>query len=111
LCRQWAGDDGALDALTLDPHLEQKLRDSVQDTPAGAQLVLEPGEGRCVLQAIAEEAERMTTLGQIPLLLCASAVRLPLRRLCERTLPSLALLAYNEIAPRTEVRAVGQVAL
>ena len=49
LCRQWAGDDGALDALTLDPHLELKLRDSVQDTPAGAQLVLEPGEGRRVL--------------------------------------------------------------
>jgi hypothetical protein len=60
---------------------------------------LEPGKGRRVLQAIADGAERMT------------AVRLSLRRLCERTLPSLALRAYNGITPRTEVRAVGQIAV
>ena len=53
----------------------------------------------------------MTAMGQMPVLLCASPVRLPLKRLSERTLPSLAVLAYNEIAPRTDVRAVGQVAL
>ncbi len=109
LCRQWAGEDGALDALTLDPHLEQRLRDSVQETVAGAQLVMEPGEARRILGAISEAAERMAALGQMPVILCASAVRLPLRRLTERTLPSLAVLAYNEIAPRAEVRAVGQV--
>ncbi len=111
LCRQWCGEDGVLEALTLDPHLEQRLRDAVQDTVAGAQLVLEPGEARLVLDAVARSAERMTALGQMPVLLCASAVRLPLRRLTERTLPSLAILAYNEVAPRTEVRAVGQVTL
>ena len=111
LCRQFAGEDGALETLTLDPDLEQRLRDSVQETATGAQLLLEPGEARTVLNAIAGQAERMTAMGQLPVLLCASAVRLPLRRLCERTLPSLALLAYNEIAPRTDVRAVAQVAL
>ncbi len=111
LCRQFAGEDGALETLTLDPDLEQRLRDAVQDTATGAQLILEPGEARTVLNAIAGQAERMTAMGQIPVLLCASAVRLPLRRLCERTLPSLALLAYNEVAPRTDVRAVAQVAV
>lgn len=111
LCRQWAGEDGALEALTLDPHLEQRLQSSVQETAAGAQLVMEPGEARRVLDAIVQSAERMTAMGQMPVLLCASAVRLPLRRLCERTFPSLAVLAYNEIAPRTDVRAVGQVAV
>ena len=111
VCRQWAGDDGALDTLTLDPMLEQRLRESVQETAAGAQLVMEPGAARVVLQAIAHSAERMTAMGQAPILLCASAVRLPLRRLCERTLPGVVVLAYNEIAPRVEVRAVAQVAL
>ena len=77
----------------------------------GAKLVMEPGEARRVLDAIAQAAERMAAFGQMPVLLCASAVRLPLKRLTERTLPSLAVLAYNEVAPRTEVRAVGQVAL
>jgi flagellar biosynthesis protein FlhA len=109
ICRQWAGDDGALEALTLDPLLEQRLRDAVQETAVGAQLVMEPGEARRVLDAIAQGAERMTALGQMPVLICASAVRLPLKRLLERTLPSLAVLAYNEIAPRLDVRAVGQV--
>ncbi len=66
--------------LTLDTHREQKLRHSVHDTPAGAQLVLEPGEGSRVLQAIADKAERMTAMGQIFVLLYASAVRLPLSR-------------------------------
>ena len=53
----------------------------------------------------------MTALGRSPVLLCASAVRLPLRRLCEYTLPSLALLVYNEIVPRVKVRTAGQAAV
>jgi flagellar biosynthesis protein FlhA len=91
--------------------IEQRLQNSVQETAAGAQLVMEPGEARKGLEGIAGQAEHMTAMGQMPVLLCSSPVRLPLRRLCERTLPSLAVLAYNEIAPRTDVRAVGQVSL
>jgi flagellar biosynthesis component FlhA len=89
-CR--AVEDGALDPLTLNP----SLRISNKTARQGARIQQAPSRPS---QAIADGAERMT------------AVRLPLRRLCERTLPSLALLAYNEIAPRTKVRAVGQVAV
>ena len=54
--------------------------------------------------------ERMIALGyQQPVLLCMSALRLPLRRLTERSLPNLVILSYNEIVPNTEVRAVGAV--
>ena len=53
----------------------------------------------------------MLALGyQQPVLICMAALRLPLRRLTERTLPQLVILSYNEIVPNTEVRAVGAVA-
>jgi chromosome segregation and condensation protein ScpB len=34
-----------------------------------------------------------------------------LKRLTERSLPTLAILAYSEVVPRVEVRAVGSVSV
>ena len=111
ICRQYADEStGALQTLTLDPSLEQMLMETV--TPGVPQLMLEPMQGRRLVQALKEQVERMLALGyQQPVLVCMAALRLPLRRLTERTLPQLVILSYNEIVPGTEVRAIGAVAL
>jgi flagellar biosynthesis protein FlhA len=47
--------------------------------------------------------------GYAPILLCSSQIRLALKRLTERNLPNLTVLAYNEIVPRLDVRLVGTI--
>jgi flagellar biosynthesis protein FlhA len=42
-------------------------------------------------------------------LLCSARVRRHLRRLCEQTLPTLAVCSYNEIVPGIRVETVGVV--
>ncbi|MDQ2798646.1 MAG: flagellar biosynthesis protein FlhA [Armatimonadota bacterium] len=109
ICRQYVDEaSGALQTLTLDPNLEQQLLESI--TPGMPNMALEPSVTRQLIQNLGQQMERMIALGyQQPVLLCMSALRLPLRRLTERSLPNLVILSYNEIVPNTEVRAVGAV--
>ena len=109
ICRQYVDDaSGALQTLTLDPNLEQQLLESI--APGLPNLALEPSFSRQLIQNLNQQIERMIALGyQQPVLLCMSSLRLPLRRLTERSLPNLVILSYNEIVPNTEVRAVGMV--
>ena len=109
ICRQYVDDaSGALQTLTLDPALEQMLVENM--TPGMPNLTLEPSVSRQFIQNLSAQMEGMIALGfQQPVLICMSALRLPLRRLTERSLPNLVILSYNEIVSNTEVRAVGAV--
>ncbi|BDI32699.1 flagellar biosynthesis protein FlhA [Capsulimonas corticalis] len=109
ICRQYVDESsGTLHALTLDPQLEQTLMEAV--VPGSPALSLEPSVAREFLRSLGQHVERMAALGyQQPLLICMAALRLPLRRLTERSLPQLVILSYHEIVPNTDVRAVGSV--
>jgi flagellar biosynthesis protein FlhA len=111
ICKQQEDESGVLQVLTLDPPLEQALRESVQITPSGVALAIDPTTASALVNALKQEIERAGEQGYAPLLLCSSQIRLPLKRLTERNLPALAILAYSEIVPNIEVRAVGSVSV
>ena len=79
ICRQYVDDSsGALQTLTIDPALEQELLEAV--TPGMPNLALEPSVSRQLIQNLSQQMERMIAMGyQQPVLLCMSALRLPLR--------------------------------
>jgi flagellar biosynthesis protein FlhA len=108
ICKQYV-DEGthALQCITLDPVLEQQLSEKVQ--PGINQILIDPGQTRQVLQQFSQQAERIVSLGFPPVVLCMQGLRLPLRRLTERSLPQLIILSYNEIVSGTDVRAIGSV--
>jgi len=95
--------------LTLEPALERKLADSVQQSTAGALLVLEPEDQQRLIHSLRAQCDAAVASGCEPVLLVSSSLRLPLRRLLDRYLPSMAVLAYNEVAAKAEVEFVGQV--
>ena len=111
ICRQYVDEGtGALQTITLEPGLEQSLMEHV--TPGVPQLMMEPIQSRKLIRVLSSQVERMLALGyQQPVLVCMAALRLPLRRLTERSMPHLVILSYNEIVPNTEVRAIGSVTL
>ena len=102
------GDDGKLNALALAPRWQQQLAGAIQITDQGPIAALEPSAAQGLLQELARGMERVAAQGS-PTLLVPGRLRLPLRRLIERHLPTLAIVAYEEIPPQTTVQTIGVI--
>lgn len=103
------GERGYIPAITLDPAIEDLISQAIQHTERGTFVNLDPKDAGRLLDETAKAWERATAGGHQAVVLCSPAVRLALRRLTERVLPSLPILSYNEIAPDASVQAVGMV--
>ena len=101
--------EGRLHAMTIAPALQQSLLDALEPTQQGQRLNLEPSRAQRLVRQIAQEMERMAGAGRPPVLLCPGRLRLALRRLTERSLANLAILAYSEVPSTIEVHAAGMV--
>lgn len=111
ITRQYLSPDGVLYVMTLEPSLEGRLRECVQPTASGLQLAIDTAFASALLREIGTQAEGMAGMGYMPVILCSSQIRLPLRRLMERSLPSVACIAYNEVASGVSVEAVAVVSV
>ncbi len=60
---------------------------------------------------MAEKANELTQTGRSAVVLCSPQIRGPLRRMIETALPTVAVLAYNEVVPEVAVEAVAMVGL
>ncbi len=109
ICRQVQDEDGVVRVFTLSPSLEQELRGAVQMTATGQMLAIEPKLAQAMIKDLSARQEAALEDGYNPVLLCSGQIRLPLRRLIERSLPTLMVLAYTEIVPDTEVESLGSV--
>ncbi|MEE8421794.1 MAG: flagellar biosynthesis protein FlhA, partial [Dehalococcoidia bacterium] len=109
LTMQHRSPDGSIQAITLDPKVEQALAASLQETETGMAIVVEPAMLQRLLASAATEFERSLAMGQEPVLLTSSRVRRPLRKLLERSLPTLPVLAYAELSNEVDVESVGTV--
>jgi flagellar biosynthesis protein FlhA len=96
-----------LQAITLDPLLEKRIADALQQTVHGTYPVLEPEAAQRILQGVSSLVEKLRQKGLSPVVLTSSRIRLPFRRLVERYLPDLAVLSFHEILPQLEVESVG----
>lgn len=104
-----ADKDGKLSVLTLDPKLEQEISDSIQPSDYGTYLSMDPHALQDLLQKLGKEAEKMILKGNTPVVVCAPVVRINLRRVAERQIPTLVVLSYNELVSGIQVQAVGMV--
>jgi len=95
--------------FTVDPAVEQKLTESVQNTKQGLMLIIPPNESEKLLKAIGRQIESGEMAGHSPICLVSPNIRLALRRLTEGTYRSLAVLSYNEISNNVEVVSTGIV--
>jgi flagellar biosynthesis protein FlhA len=99
-----------LQAITLDPNVEQDLAESLTHTGDGELLAFDPERAHLLVVALTRRVEELSSGGQRPVLVCSSRLRRHVRRLVEQRLPQLPVLAYNEIVPGVRVEAAGTVA-
>src|SRR3954447_25715029 len=103
------GADCKLRAITLDPIVEQEVAEAITATSDGEYLAMEPVRAQALVTALRDRTDGAPAQTTRPVLLCSARVRRHLRRLCEQTLPNLAVCSYNEIVPGIRVETVGVV--
>jgi flagellar biosynthesis protein FlhA len=103
--------DRNLRAIALDPAVEQEVSEAITQTSDGEYLVMEPSRAQQLVTHLKAQLDDSLARGGRPVLLCSARVRRHLRRLCEQSLPQLAICSYNEIMPGIGVETVGVVEL
>ncbi len=103
--------DRVLPLVTLSPRLERTIGEAVHRTDDGTYLALEPAIAQRLLGKLATWSEQFALQGHQPLVLCSTTVRGHLRRLTERFLPSLAIVAPGEIPANVKINSLGVVTL
>ncbi len=108
ICKQNLSDTGELLAITLAPDVENIIAQGI--SPDGQSLTLDPDFTRKLLDGLNYELEKaIKNSGTQPVILCSSPIRLPFRRLIERTYPQIFVMSYNEISNNTKAKSVGVV--
>ncbi len=109
ITRQYLDAENKLHCITLEPELERSLVEQVNVTSYGTALVMDPAAQRRLVERLEEEVNQAMNRGFQAVLLCGTQLRLPMRRMLEKYLPSLSVVAYNEVAAKADVEFVGQV--
>jgi flagellar biosynthesis protein FlhA len=98
-----------LQAITLDPAIEQEVSTSITQTTDGEYLAMDPPRAQAIVNALRTQVEHATGHGARPVLLCSARIRRHLRRLIAQAQPHLAVCSYNEIAPGINVETIGVI--
>jgi flagellar biosynthesis protein FlhA len=98
-----------LQAITLDPAIEQEVSTSITQTTDGEYLAMDPPRAQAIVNALRTQVEHATARGSRPVLLCSARIRRHLRRLIAQAQPHLAVCSYNEIAPGIDVETIGVI--
>ena len=91
--------------------MESKLAEALQQTDQGRYLAIDPTTMETIVNRLAGQLEKFVADSLRPVLLCSANLRLPFKKLIDRYLPDMVVLAYEEILPHTGIRSLGVVEL
>jgi flagellar biosynthesis protein FlhA len=102
---------GVIEAITLDPRIEQHLLTRVQRSAYDVTLTLDPTLAQHLLGELNSRVADMAGKGLQPMVVTTTEIRLPFNRFFEPSLPKLNVLSYQELPARVEIRNFGIVTL
>lgn len=111
ITKQYTDDNGVIRVLTLDPVLEEKIRESLHQSEFGSYLALEPEIAQMLIEKLNLYYQDMMNRGVTPIVLCAPILRIYFKRMIERFISSFAVLSYNEVDNNVNIEVVGMVAI
>lgn len=109
ISKQYISSDNTITVLTLDPALEEQLRESVQQSEFGSYLALDPDVAQVMIDRLSAKQQDLLSRGITPIILCAPVLRLYFKRLIDRFVSNLVVLSYNEIDSNVRVEVIGMV--
>ncbi len=109
ITRPYETEDGLLYVLTLQQEVEERLGRGIQKSDQGSFLSLEPGFLQRFVQASNREVKRILNLGHQPVILTTPLVRRHARKLLERFMPEVAVIAHSELSSPLEIKSLGMI--
>jgi flagellar biosynthesis protein FlhA len=106
---KYSGEDRTVNVMTLAPHVEETIANSLLQTEQGVQLVMDPHSAQTLISEIAKTVESHPEIAAQPVLLTSPTARRHLYKLTSRFIPQLAVLAHSELTQDVNVRSVGTV--
>jgi flagellar biosynthesis protein FlhA len=106
IVQKLGGQSDELPVITLEPRLEQILQDALK---GGGEAGIEPSLAERVQAQLSETTQRQDMAGQPAVLLVSPALRPWLARFLRFAVPSLKVLAYNEVPDNRRVKLVAAV--
>ncbi len=111
ICKQYVDDQDRLWVVTLDPALEDFINGHIERSEHGATNRIPPQTAQQLVARVAGRVSEITQTGRTAVVLCSPQIRLALRRMLEPSLPTVAVLSYNEIVAGVAVEAVALVGM
>jgi flagellar biosynthesis protein FlhA len=108
---KYMNETGAVNVMTLHPHVEETIANSLLQTEQGVQLVMDPHSAQKLVSNIAQTVEAHPEIAGQPILLTSPTSRRHLFKLANRFIPQLIVLSHSEITPDASVKSVGVVEL
>ncbi len=98
--------DGKLCAVTFHPAVEEEMVNSLHMS----RIAMEPAKTKIILENLTLKNNEMIDQGYPSVILCNGKLRLPLRKIIERTMPQMAVLSYSEVPTSMEAQSIGSIA-
>ncbi len=111
ITKQYMTDEGKVPVISFTKAIEDKMEESVKQTPHGAYMALEPIMAQSMIDELKSELDKFSMLNYQPILLTSPSIRVHLKRLTERFIPNLVVLSHNEILPTAQVETLSIVNL
>lgn len=107
ITKQLQNPDGSISVIAMDPKTERLIIESVQATPQGAYLSLDPMAAEKITESLKKSFAESISKGYQPVILCSQAIRRFVKRLVERVSSSIMVVSHSEITPNTKVYSIG----
>ncbi len=109
--QQYEVEPNQIQALTLDPRLEQQLVQRVKRTQVDVSLLMDPDLTGHMLRELEPRLTAMSEKGMEPVVLTTTELRLAFKRFFEPSFPRMVVLAYQELPNEVQVQSVGIITL
>lgn len=109
ITKQLQSPDGFIPAIVIDSRVERLFIESIQTTPQGSYLSLDPAVTEKIMAAIKRNFEEGILKGHQPVVLCSQAIRRFVKRLIERISGSIMVVSHGEITPNTKIYTISTV--
>lgn len=107
----FADENGKIYCITLEPKVEEQIRNGIQSGEYGSYLAMEPVAAQEIIKRILKYIEKNGLLGKQIVVLVSPTIRPYLRKLLERMSPSIPVVSYNEVPPNLDIESVGMVSV
>jgi flagellar biosynthesis protein FlhA len=103
--------EGTLPVITLDHSVESAIANAVQQTDQGSFFALDPNIAQKIVNSLAHNLEKSSSLNYQPVVVCSSQIRFHFKKLVDQFVPNISVLSYDEILSNVEIQSLGTLEL